>query len=117
RESSLVNGGERRIGGEGCAGGFDERDLASAKEAVDFVALVDGDEEDLARAGAPLCEEAVVGEEIAVHVGEGAAEEHGGGAAVDEQHGIRERAVEVIADGGAEGLVAVEQDGGVGIDL
>ena len=74
---------------------------------VDFVALFDGDEEDFAFAFAPGVQEILRGEEDRRGVGEGAAEEHGGGAAVDEQ----DLAAEVEGDRGAVGLVAVEEDG------
>ena len=79
-----------------------------AEELVDVVALFEGDEEDFAWAGAPFFEEIVVGEEDVGGVGEGGAEEHGGGAAVDEGDVL----AEVEGDGGAVGLVAVEEDRG-----
>ena len=98
------------ISDEGFAGGLLEDDLAVAEELVDGVALFEGDEEEFAGAVAPLGEEGGGGEEDGRCVGEGAAEEHGGGAAVDE----RDLAVEVEGQRGAEGLVAVEEDLGVG---
>ena len=73
---------------------------------VDFVAFFDGDEEDLAVAFAPGVQEILRGEEDGRGVGEGAAEEHGGGAAFDEG----DVAAKVEGDGGAVGLVAVEED-------
>ncbi len=60
-----------------------EDDLARAEEMVDYIALFEGDEEKFARAASPLGEEVGGGEEEVWGVGEGAAEEHGGGAAVD----------------------------------
>ena len=94
------------VGVEGFAGGFFEEDFVVAEEMVDFVALFEGDEEDFAVAFAPGVAEVLRGEEDGWGVGEGAAEEHGGGAAVDE----RDVAAEVEGDGGAVGLVAVEED-------
>jgi hypothetical protein len=41
---------ERAVGEEGLARGFLEEECARAKETVDFVALLQGDEEDLAGA-------------------------------------------------------------------
>src|ERR1700679_3581114 len=83
-----------------------------AQEVIDGVALFEGDEEDLAGAGAPAGEEVGVGEEEVRGVGEGGAEEHGGAAAFDE----RDLAAEVEGDGGAVSLVAVEEYLGVGRD-
>ncbi len=51
-------------------------------------------------------------EEDRRRVGEGAAEEHGGAAAIDKE----DPAVEIEGDGGAEGLVAEEQHLRVGRD-
>ena len=51
---------------------------------VDFVASFEWDEEEFAGAVAPLGEELRVGEEEGWGVGEGAAEEHGGAAAINE---------------------------------
>ena len=62
-----------------------EDDLAGAEELVYCVAFFEGDEEEFARAFAPVGEEVGGGEEDGRGVGEGAAEEHGGAAAVDEE--------------------------------
>ena len=94
------------VGEEGFAGGLLEEDLVVAEEVVDVVALFEGDEENLALAGAPDLQKIGVGEEDVRGVGEGGAEEHGGGAAVDEVDVF----AEVEGDGGAVGLVAVEED-------
>ena len=73
---------------------------------VDGVALVDGDEEELAFAGSPGGEEILRCEEDRWGVGEGGAEEHGGGATIDE----RDLASEVEGDRRAVGLIAIEED-------
>jgi hypothetical protein len=101
---------EGPIGEESLAGGLFEEELAGAEEAVNFVAAFQRDEEELARAGSPLGEELGGSEEEGLRVGEGGAEEHGGGAAIDEEGGAREGAIQVKGDGGAVGLVAVEDD-------
>ena len=76
---------EGAVGEEGFAGGFFEQDGSlAAEEVFGFVTLFEGDEEDLALAVAPFGEEVGGREEDAGGVGEGGAEEHGGGAAVDE---------------------------------
>ena len=92
------------------------RICAGAEEAVYVVAAFQRDEEELARAGAPLGEELGGGEEERLRVGEGGAEEHGGGAAIDQEGGAGERAIQVEGDGGAVGLVAVEEEGVVAGD-
>ena len=88
-----------------------------AEQTVNVVAAFERHKEELAGAGAPLGEEFGGCEEEFLGVGEGGAEEHGGGASVDEQRVARERTVEVEGDGGAVGLVAVEQEGVVARDL
>jgi hypothetical protein len=94
------------IGVEGFAGAFFEEDFVVAEELVYFVGFFWGNEEDLSVAFAPGVPEVLWGEEDGWGVGEGAAEEHGGGAAVYE----RDVAAEVEGDGGAVGLIAVEED-------
>ena len=64
---------------EGFAGTFFEKNFVVAEEMVDFVALFDGDEEDLALALTPGVQKIVRAKEDGRGVGEGAAEEHGGG--------------------------------------
>ena len=66
------------VGEEGFTGDFGEEELAGSEEVVDGVALLEGDEEELAGAGAPTGEEVGGGEEDVWGVGEGGAEEHGG---------------------------------------
>ena len=97
---------ERPVGIEGFAGAFFEKDFVVAEETVGVVAFVDGDEEDFAFAFAPYALEILRGKEDWRGVGEGAAEEHGGGAAIDEI----DLAAEVEGNGGAVGLIAVEED-------
>jgi len=100
---ALVDGA---VGVEGLAGTFFEKDFVVAEEVVDFVALSDGDEENLAFTVAPGVEEIVRGKEDGWGVGEGAAEEHGGRAAIDEI----DLTAEVEGNGGSVGLVPVEED-------
>ena len=97
---------EGAVGVEGFAGAFFEKNFVVAEEMVDFVAFFDGDEEDLAVAFAPGGEEILRGEEDRWGVGEGAAEEHGRRAAVDQ----RDVVTEVEGDGGGVSLIAVEEN-------
>ena len=108
----VVAWGKGAIGEEGLAGGFGDEYFMVAEEFVYDVAAFEGDEEEFAAAGAPDVEQVGVGEEDVRCVGEGGAEEHGGGSAFDEIDLL----VEVEGDGGAVGLVPVEVDGGVGSD-
>ena len=94
------------VGVESFTGAFFEKDLVVAEEMVDFIAFVDGDEENFSLALAPDFEEILRGEEDWWGVGEGATEEHGGRAAIDE----RDVSTKVEGNGGAVGLVAVEED-------
>jgi hypothetical protein len=97
---------ERPVGVENLPGAFFEEELVVAKKMVDFFALFDGNEEDLAGSLAPDVYEVLRGEEDGWGVGEGAAEEHRSGAAFYEI----DLATEVEGDGGAVGLVAVKEN-------
>src|SRR5438552_18884138 len=116
-DSGDAGGIEGTVGEEGFAGGLFDEDLVISEEAVDVVALFQGDEEDLARAGAPGGEQIGRGEEDVRGIREGGAEEHGGGASIDEDDGMVEGLAEVEGDGGAVGLVAVEENLAVGGDV
>ena len=94
------------VGVEGFAGAFFEEDFVVAEELVYFFAFFWGDEEEFSVAFAPGIGEVLCGEEDGWGVGEGAAEEHRGGAAVYDKR----VAAEVEGDGGAVGLIAVEED-------
>ena len=78
--------------------------------------LSSGTKRTLRLAGAPYFEELIVGEEDVGGVGEGGTEEHGGGAAIDEGNGSIDGLVEVEEDGGAVGLISVEDELAVGGD-
>src|SRR3954471_5693215 len=83
RVSTVTRGqAQGAVGDEDLAGGFFEQHLVRPEEAVDFGALFERDEEDLAAAVAPFLSEFLRREEDVRRVGKAAAEEHGGGAAV-----------------------------------
>src|ERR1700755_1477211 len=94
---------ERAIGVEGFAGAFFEEDFVVAEELNYFVGLFWRDEEDFSVTFAPSVCEILRREEDGWGVGEGASEEHRGGAAFNE----RDIAAEVEGDGRAVGLIAV----------
>src|ERR1700739_1968613 len=97
---------ERTVGKESLSRGLGEQDLMAAKQAVNFVALFEWDEEDLAWAVAPAPHKIVVGEEDGRGIWKGRAKEHGRGASV---YKINDSA-KVEGYGRAVGLVAVEED-------
>ena len=77
---------EGAIGVESFARGFFDQGFVVAEEMVDFVVLFDGDEEDFTFSFAPDVEEILCGEEDGRGIVKGAAEEHGGGATLDEKN-------------------------------
>src|ERR1700733_4222545 len=107
------------VGEEGFAGTFQENNSFVAEELVDYFSFFHGDEEKFAFAVAPDGQEILRGEEDGRRVGEGSAEEHGGGAAVDEI----DLSAEVEGDRRPVGLVAIKEhfsiggDGVVGFEL
>src|SRR4051812_29534500 len=103
---------QRAIGEERFAGGFGNEDLIFSKQAVDLVTFFERHEEDLAWPRAPDSQEVVRGEEDGWSVGKGRSEEHGGRSSVYKV----DDAAEIKGDGGAVGLVAVEQNLGIGRD-
>ena len=107
--SGCVSAIEWPVGEECFAGGLLQEDWAVAEEMVNFVSFFQRDEEELALAFAPDRDEISLSEEEVWGVREGGAEEHGGGAAIDEG----DVAAQVEGDGGAVGLIAVENDLGV----
>jgi hypothetical protein len=64
------------VGVEGLSGTFFEKDFVVTEQTVDFIAFVDGDEENFSLAFAPDIKEILWGEEDWRGIGEGAAEEH-----------------------------------------
>ena len=79
---------QRTIRDEGLAGGLLEENLALPEEVVDVVALLEGNEEDLAWSEAPLPSQVIPRKEDVRRIGEEAAEEHRGAPALYELDGL-----------------------------